>query len=131
GLRASARRQIRRGPRVRGRDRHTGRDARHPRLPLRERRGIRGPASRHVFPAGVPVIMRRWVGVATAGLALAMACGGARPQSEVTPRTVPAPAPPAGEAAPTPAPADVMPGLRPVMSPAAAYLAGMLSLRSA
>jgi len=73
------------------------------------------------------------MGVATAGLTLAMACAGARPTSDVTPRTTPA-APavsPSAEPVPAPVPADAMPGLRPVMSPAAAYLAGMLSLRSA
>lgn len=79
-------------------------------------------------------MVRRPVGWAAAGLTLSLACAGAKPTSDVTPRSAPAPsttAPVESPSSPVPAPVDVMPGLRPVMSPAAAYLAGMLSLRSA
>ncbi|HEY6784299.1 MAG TPA: S8 family serine peptidase, partial [Gemmatimonadales bacterium] len=79
-------------------------------------------------------MVRRPVGWAAAGLTLSLACAGAKSTSDVTPRSAPAASTiPAAEspAPPVPAPVDVMPGLRPVMSPAAAYLAGMLSLRSA
>lgn len=74
---------------------------------------------------------RRWCGAAA--LASAVACGGARP----TPVATPAPhAPPAAVATPDASPAAPQPAASPqqrspVLSPAAAYLAGMMSLRSA
>lgn len=68
----------------------------------------------------------RMLGIGT--VALSLACAGARPSPVATPQT-PAAAP-SGDA-PVAAPSDALPPLRPVLSPAAAYLAGMLSLRSA
>src|SRR5215472_12709026 len=61
-------------------------------------------------------------------LAACVACGGARPTPVATPQAAaPAVVPAEGTSA---APSDALP-LRPMLSPAAAYLAGMLPLRSA
>lgn len=62
-------------------------------------------------------------------VAVSLACAGARPSPVAAPQAA-APVT-SNESAPMPAPADALPPLRPVLSPAAAYLAGLLSLRSA
>ena len=77
--------------------------------------------------------------MASGSLALTVACAGPRPSPEPSPRGAAAPSSPLPPPAVTPAeaapavPADGLPPLplRPVLSPAAAYLAGMMSLRSA
>ncbi|HEX4632672.1 MAG TPA: hypothetical protein VH163_02505, partial [Gemmatimonadales bacterium] len=69
--------------------------------------------------------------LATAVAAVAAGCAGARPTMAPAPQNAQAPAsaPAPGDLAP--APVDGLPPLHPVLSPAVAYLAGMLSLRSA
>lgn len=71
--------------------------------------------------------------LASASFVLSVACAGARPSPEPSPHGAAAPpVPPVAPAGAAPAaPADALPPLRPVLSPAAAYLAGMMSLRSA
>ncbi|HTY05492.1 MAG TPA: S8 family serine peptidase [Gemmatimonadales bacterium] len=70
---------------------------------------------------------RTWVVWSLAG---SLACAGARPRPDAAPRNATAPAPTPTPTAPAVAASDALP-LRPVLSPAAAYLAGMLSLTSA
>jgi len=63
--------------------------------------------------------------------ALTAGCAGARPTPAVAPQSAQAPASAPAQGELSPAPADALPPLHPVLSPAAAYLAGMLSLKSA
>ena len=72
-----------------------------------------------------------WVAAALAAGTGSLGCAGPRPTPVPAPQASQAPAstPQAGEVAAVPA--DALPALHPVLSPAAAYLAGMLSLRSA